>query len=162
FLELTGNSYLWVVPSKRSRLDGTYQPCELMVIPAHWVRPVMGPAGVDYYEAYPYPGAGGMLRFPCEEIIHLRYKSPVHKIDGWSPQQAGSEWIDLEESVSRSRFWTFKNGAFPQGSLELGEGYEDPDDADLERIYAKFTARYQGESKAGLPLVLPPGAKYNA
>lgn len=154
FLELTGNGYLWLVP------NGFGLPCELWVMPSHWVWPRLGPAGVAYYEIRPFLGTG-TLRFPPEEIIHLRYKSPAHKIDGWGPQQAGAEWIDAGESVNTSRFWQFKNGCYPIGNLELGEGYADPDDAELERIYAKFFARVQGEQNHGVPIITPPGAKYN-
>lgn len=153
FLELTGNGYLWVVPNRAGL------PQELWVIPSHWVWPRLGPAGIKFYEVRPFIGPG-TLHFPPEEIIHLRWKSPIHKIDGWSAQQAGSEWIDAAESVDRSRFYQFKNGCFPIGNLELGEQYNDPDDQDLERIYAKFFARIQGEQNYGRPIITPPGAKY--
>lgn len=155
FLELTGNSYLWVVPNRLGL------PCELWVIPAHWVYPRVGKGTlVDHYEIRPWPGPAGW-RIPADEIIHYRWKSPVHKIDGYGAQEAIAEWIDAGESVDRSRFFQFKNGCFPMGSLELSEQYHDPDDADIDRIYAKFFARLQGEGNYGRPIVTPPGAKYN-
>ena len=153
---LTGNSYLWVVPNRLGL------PCELWVIPAHWVFPRVGKRElVEWYEVRPWAGPG-VLRFPPEEIIHFRTKNPIHKIDGWSKQAAIAEWIDSAESVDRSRFFQFKNGCFPVGAVELGENYNDPSDQDLERLYAKFFARIQGESNAGKPIIMPPGAKYNA
>lgn len=153
FLELTGNGYLWLVP------NGFGLPAEIWVIPSHWVWNRMGPGGVKWYEVRPFLGPG-FFKFPPEEIIHVKYPSPIHPIDGWSPQQAGSEWIDAAESVDRSRFFQFRNGCFPIGNLELGAEYNDPDDADLERIYAKFFSRIQGEQNYGRPIITPPGAKY--
>ena len=153
YLELTGNGYLWGIP------NAVGLPVELWVVPSHWVWPRLTEKGIEHYEIRPFTGPGTWY-IPTHEIIHIRYKSPLHKIDGYSPQQAGSEWIDAAESVDRSRFYQFKNGAFPMGSVELGENYHDPDDQELERIYAKFFARLQGETNYGRPMILPPGAKY--
>ncbi len=160
FLEMTGNSYLWAVPSNLGVLDGTFKAASLWVLPAHWVWPRVGRDRlIEYYEVRPWIGPG-ILRFPPEDVIHLRFKSPIHKIDGYSPQTAGAEWIDTGEAVNRSRFFQFKNGCFPIGNLKLGEGYADPDDEELERIYAKFFARFQGEQNYGKPIITPPGAEY--
>lgn len=154
FLELTGNSYLWVVPNRMGL------PCELWVIPAQWVWPHAGTNElVDYYEVRPMIGTAP-LKIPPRDMIHFRWKNPLHKLDGHSSQQAISEWIDAAESVNTSRFFQFKNGCMATGSIELGENYNDPDDAELDRIYAKFFARLQGEQNVGRPIIMPPGAKY--
>lgn len=157
FLKLTGNSYLWMVPNRIG------MPVELWVLPSHWVWPVSDGSGrlVDRYKIVPWPGRMTM-EIPAEEVIHFRFKNPMHKVDGYSPLMAGSETIDTYESVQRSRFWSFKNGCFVTGALELGENYNDPSDASLERIYAKFFARFQGEWNYGKPIITPPGAKYTA
>ncbi len=160
FLELTGNAYLWAVPTQLGVLDRSYKACELWVLPSHWVWPRVGKDKlIEYYEVRPWIGPG-MLRFPAEDVIHLRFKSPIHKIDGYSPQTAGAEWIDTSESVNRSRFFQFKNGSFPLGSIKLGDRYADIDDEDLERLYAKLFGRFQGESNYGRAMILPPDAEY--
>lgn len=162
FLKLCGEAFLWVVPSKLPGRDGRGLPCELWVIPSHWVRPKIERGQLPaHYEIYPWLGGGGSFKMPADEIIHLRYKNPIHKFMGLSPQTAGSEWIDVSESIDISRFWSFKNGCFPLGALELAEGYDEPDDAELERLYAKFFSRIRGESRFGSPIITPPGAKYN-
>ncbi len=153
FLELCGIAFVWCVP------NGAGLPCQLWVIPSHWVWRRPGAAGPRYYEIRPLVG-GGTWKLPADEVIELKYKSPVSKLDGASSQMAGAEWIDAGESIDRSRFFQFKNGCFPSGAVELGDGYNDPDDADLERIYAKFFARLQGENNTGRPIITPPGAKY--
>ena len=153
YLELTGNGYLWAIP------NAIGLPLELWVVPSHWVWPRITSRGIEHYEIRPLTGAGTWF-IPPHEIIHVKYKSPLHKLDGHSPQQAGSEWIDAGESIDRSRFYQFKNGAFPLGAVELDQSFADPDDAEMERLYAKFFARLQGEHNYGRPVILPPGAKY--
>ena len=159
FLELTGVAYLWCPPTEYGLRSGLMTPAELWVVPSHWVFPRFGQSGVEEYHVVPVPG-GQYFHLPAAEVICLRFKSPRHKIDGWSPQQAGSEWIDAAESVDVSRFHQFKNGAFPLGAVELGEQYVDPSDDEMDRIYAKFFARLQGEHNYGKPIITPPGAKY--
>lgn len=154
FLELTGNSYLWKIPNRLGF------PVEAFVLPAHWVWPRVGTnEWVQYYEIRPWVGPG-VFHLPPDEVIHFRYPSPIHKLDGWSKQTAGAEWIDVAESVDRCRYYQFKNGCFPMGWLELGTDY-DPTDQDIERIYAKFFNRAQGEWNYGRPIITPPGSKYN-
>lgn len=160
FLKLTGKAYLWTVPSELGVRTGRNTPMELWVIPSHWVRPVFENGVLVRYEIRPLTGVG-VLNFPPEEVIPFRFKSPLDKFDGWSPLQAGGEWVDASDSVDLSRFFSFKNGCFPMGSLELSPEYNDPDDSDIERIYSRIFSRLQGETKYGLPLILPPGAKYN-
>ncbi len=161
FLELTGNSYPWAVPSEYGRLTGRGEPAELWVVPSHWLRPILANGRLpDHYLVLPLTSPGG-LKLPPEEVIHARWKSPVHKIDGYSAQRAVAEEIDSYESTQQARYWQFHNGAFPAGSIELGENYGDPDDQEMERIYAKFFARLQGTNNYGRPVILPPGAKYS-
>lgn len=158
FLELTGNAYLWCPPNAAG------YPCEFWVIPSHWVRPQPGKGRlIDYYMVTPLlaPGGGLTINIPPDEIIHFKWKSPVHKVDGYAAAIAGSEWIDSGESIDRARFFMMKNGCFALGALELGAEYVDPSDQDINRIYAKFLNRIQGEHRFGMPLILPPGAKYN-
>jgi hypothetical protein len=160
FLCLTGIAYLWVFPNERTGL-----PDEMIVVPSQWVY---GPwvdknsdAGISYYEIRPIIGSG-VLRVPHDQIVVFKEKSPLNKLFGWSPAMACSEWIDSLESVMMARFMMMKNGSFPVGALELDENFHDPDDAMIDRITAKFLRKTQGEMRFGAPLILPPGAHYNA
>lgn len=160
FLELTGNAYLWVAPSAwGNRPGGRGEAGELMVLPSHWVRPKWGKNGLEYYELWPYL-SGSLLRFPPSEVIHFKRKSPIQKIDGFSTLEAGSELIDAYESVNLCTYFSFKNGCFPVGHMELSPAYGDLDDADLEREYAKLFSRFQGETRYGLPLITSAGVKF--
>lgn len=167
FQELTGVSYTWAIPNAQG------VPCELWCIPSHWVWPRAGgnrevsPAHphagelIEYYEVRPWGGTTGanFIRFPPNEIIMERWKSPIDKINGYAKLTAGAQWVDTEESITRSRWSQFINQAMPGLHLELGSGYEDPDDNEIARIEAKFMARFQGEANFGRPIITPPGAK---
>lgn len=167
FLELTGVTYMWCVP------NGWGVPCEMYVLPSHWVWPRTGGRQyvsqdnphadelIQYYEVRPWGGMGsaGMIRIPPNEIIMERWKSPINKIDGYSPLAAAAQWIDTEESISKSRWSQFQNQARPEFWVALGEGYEDPSDDTIARIEAKFMQKYQGEFNYGKPIISPPGAK---
>ncbi len=167
FCQLCGVGYLWMPPNKAGF------PCELWVIPSHWVWPRTGAGDlvdttnpwsdqwISYYEIRPYGGmsSAGMVRFPPSEVLQFTWKNPQNKVSGYSKLWAGSEWIDTEESISKSRWAQFINQARPEFHIELGEGYNDPDDDRLRRIEAKFMSRYQGEQNYGKPIFTPPGSK---
>ena len=157
FLRPTGDGYLWAVPDRSGR------PCELWVIPSHWVQgPRLDKTGIWYYPVVPVVGGGaGMWSFPADEIIHFHYKNPRNKLTGLSPLNATSEWTDIQDSINFSQYAAFKNGCFPTGVLELDPKMQDPGQPELERIYAKFFSRIQGESRFGRPIVLAPGMKFN-
>lgn len=166
---LCGVSYEWLVPNDYG------VPCERWCIPSHWVWPRTGSRQyvspedphadelIDYYEIRPWGGMGsaGMLKFPADEVIMRLRKSPVNKIDGYSPMAAMAQWIDLDESISKSRWAQMINQARPELHIELGPGYEDPNDDQIARIEAKLAAKFQGEYNYAKPFVTPPGAKLN-
>ncbi len=167
FEELTGVSYEWLV-SNNWKI-----PCERWCMPSHWVWPRTGGGRyvspdnphadelIQYYEIRPWGGMGsaGILRLPPDEVIMTRWKSPINKIDGYSKLAAIAQWIDAEESISKSRWSQFMNQARPELWVELGPGYEDPNDDRISRIEAKFAAKLQGEYNYGKPIITPPGAK---
>lgn len=154
FLILTGNAYWWVVPD---RAFG--RPMEIWCIPSHWVQgPELGPAGEKLYRIMPFMGRGGFT-IPADEIVHFAFPNPLSPIDGQSPIQAISPWIDISESIDNSRYWTFKKGNQATGAIELGPTY-DPDKMDIDEIGEQFLARYgSGEATAGSLVVMPPDAK---
>jgi 2'-5' RNA ligase/phage portal protein BeeE len=167
FDELCGVDYIWMVPNDFG------VPCELWVIPSHWVWPKTGGGQyvdvynphadelIQYYEVRPWGGMGsaGILYLPPDQVLCTRWKSPINKIDGYSKLAAGARWIDSEESITNSRWSQFQNVARPEFWVELGPGYEDPDDDRISRIEAKFASKIQGEFNYGKPVITPPGAK---
>jgi phage portal protein BeeE len=167
FLHLAGSAFIWLVPGKDGResdgsLKPNFRPVEMWIIPSHWMWPrSYGKKNIDWYEMRPFEVgyATGPIRFEPEEIIYIRDPNPQSKLSPYSPLAAGAEWIDTEESIETSRYFSFKNGAWPGIGIELGEQYDDPDDAVLDRMQAKFMARLQGEMNVDKPFIVPPGAK---
>lgn len=165
FEDLTGVSYLWMVPNAYG------MPDELWVLPSHWVWPRTGGGKyvrpdnendthlISHYEIRPWGGMGsaGTKFIPANEVVMTRWKSPVNKLDGYSKLGAIAQWIDSEESISRSRWAQFMNEARPEFWVKLPPGYEDPDDDRVKRIEAKIYAKLQGELNYGKPLVTGPG-----
>ena len=154
FLELTGNCYWWVVNNRMG------VPSEVWVLPSHWVWPMSGNGKlVDYYQVRPYgsPGAARMINFPANEIVAIKYKNPLSKIDGHSPLSAAAEWIDSAESVDSTRWHSFKNGVWPGLVMMLDKDMEDPPQSYIDNLYARLDARSRGETNYDRPLVLPPG-----
>lgn len=154
FLLLTGNCYWWVPP------NAVGLPAAIWVLPAHWVWAHHNKQGhIDRYELRPVEGNYVRAYLPAEDVIHFRRKSPVSKIDGYSPQSAAAQWVDCEESISRSQWFSFRNGIFPGVSVEFDPQVKLPDEDDLDRIEARLMARYGGEWNNNRPILVPPGAK---
>jgi HK97 family phage portal protein len=156
FLCLTGNGYLWT-PFNQAGL-----PSELWVLPSHWVRAVPGKDRlVEGYWLLPYGGAGGPgdAMLPAEEVIHFKEKNPLHKVDGYSPLTAGAEIIDVSEAINTSRWSHFERGMQPGLHIELSEDEANPDDAEMDRIYAKYRARFEGRDAHGRPIITRAGTK---
>lgn len=177
FQFLCGVAYDWAVPHGWSR-ESPYgsgpfadYPRELWCIPSHWVWPMTANGEhvspnhpnadrlIEYYQIWPYGsrgGAGGM-KIPPDQIIRYAFKSPVNKVGAYAKTILGRNWIDADDSIAKSQMAQMSNGAFPSFWLELGEGFEDPTDDQIERVEAKFSQRYMGEYAMGRPIIAPPG-----
>ncbi len=154
YMDLTGNGYLWLVPNRLGK------PVQIWVLPSQWVvGPRLHKEGIWYYEVRPLVG-GASIKLPPEEVVHFQYDNPLHPLDGWAPTQGGAEWIDVQESVNRRRYWMMKNSVSTQGAVTLDSNFFEPDETDLGRLAAKLFDRYQGEHRDSLPIILPPGAEY--
>ena len=152
YLLLTGSAYWWL-PQNKAGL-----PESVWVIPSHWVWPQPGKDRVvGSYQLRPVEGSYTGVTIPAEDVVHFRKKSPVSKVDGYSPQSAVSRWVDAAESVDMTRWHVFRNGPMPQLKVEFAE--LNPSDALLDRIEARIAARYGGEHNAGRPMLVPAGAK---
>lgn len=168
FLILTGSAYWWLPR------DGWNLPGEIWVLPSHWVWPVVAAEVKDRdkldwyedtglvseYEIRPVYGGYGMYRFPAGDIVHLRWKNPISKLDGYAPLTGGSRWVDQAEMIDGAQWESFRSGPFPGGTLELPQDMDDPAQEDIDRIQAKFSNKFQGYEKAGRVIVLKSGMKY--
>lgn len=153
---LTGSAYWWM-PSNSLGL-----PAAIWVVPSHWMWPIVGVDKlIEGYEIRPIEGNYFRKFLPMEEVVVFREKSPISKIDGYSPLTAGAQWGDTIEMINRSRWHSYKNGTFPTVAIQFDGKYQDPSDEDLARIESKFMARYSGETRSNRPMFLPPGVSVN-
>lgn len=166
WLELTGSAYIWDVRDQLGR------PCELWPIPSHWVREVPGQRQlIDGYDVWPasgyvptdmgmgfFPGViGGRARFGFNEVIAVRYPSPISHIDGYSPMQAIGKWVDVANNMDDSRVQTFANGAFPGVVIEMDPMAGELSPEEGERFKAKILAEWTGVRHTKRPIVLSKG-----
>lgn len=163
FYKVCGIAYIWARPSGIV-LDGVPLIQDLWVLPTQWVVPVSGNGRpIDHYQIRPYgmSGGGGSLEIPAEDMIVFKDPSPLFPLDGMSGLQAGSEWVDIAESQHSAEWNSFKNGAFPGTHIKLPPGV-DPDDAEMDRLYAKFLSRFAGEANTSAPILTQAGYEIDA
>ena len=169
YLELHGETYIWVVRDRIGR------PTELWVLPTHWVIPRPDPEGkelIGFYEVRPmsgmvaneqglgwFPGGAGKIEIPAKDMIPIWYPSPTNFLGGQSPVAAISEWIDCSENIDKSRVSQFQNAAFPGVVVEIDKEIANPDVATIDRLKAEIEARYVGVRRTGKPMVMGPGMK---
>lgn len=167
YLRLCGECYIWVIPNKLGL------PCEMWVIPSHWVWPIAGEYElVKDYEVRPtagwvpaeqggfawFPGAIGVSKIRGDQVIAVKYPNPMTPILGYSPLQAGARWVDCTDNVDRSRVNVFKNDAFPGVVLEIDKDFRAPDDdGQLESLKQTLVNRWTDVRNRGVPVVLGPG-----
>jgi phage portal protein BeeE len=163
---LTGKFYWWVIPNSIATANSPQgMPAELWVIPTQWVEPIYHPQTGELlrYDVTPDGNRARRWEIPPEQIVSGKFKSPKSKVDGWSALLAGAMWIDNVESIESSKWHSFKNGPNPSMLLEFdGEKYNDPSGDIVERIKEKFLARAAGVTRAGEPLLIPPGVTSKA
>lgn len=153
YWELTGITYWWLPKTNAG------QPAEIWVLPSHWVTPIGGRDDiVDFYRVTPYEGSFHVCDIPAEDIIAIKHPSPYSFVDGFSPLDGGTTWIDQAESADSSRWYQLANAHNAGMVLEL-DGELEPSTEDLDAAYAMLDQRMRGPSKNRLPLVLPPGWK---
>lgn len=176
YMRLIGSAYIWIVPNRSG------MPCQLWVIPSHWVREFATDANgkpteklVGSYEIRPMsgygygdftanftgggwmPGMGGVKRVDESEIIKIAYPNPLSLVDGLSPVAACGSWLDVSSAIDNSRVQAFYNGAFPGVILQLDKEVSAPDKSQLDRIYERFAEKVSGVRNSRKPYVLAPG-----
>ena len=156
FYLLTGELYWWVMRNEYG------VPVEIWVIPSHWiVRIACAGDGTpqEYLVQSPW---GAMQRIPYDDVLPFHDLSPLNRYEGMSIGQMISEWIDAYETMLRSRLAQNLNGGIPAFHVSLSDEYVDPDEAMLNRYYAKWFARFQGPDNAGKPVITGPGVDVKA
>ncbi len=159
FLNLTGRFYWWAIPNGlRSALPGINLPAQLWVIPTQWVSEFRTKSGqMRFYRVVPDGDMGRKEDIPPQDVIKGKWTSPMSKTMGHSPLSAAPMWVDNVESIEKSRWHSFRNGANPDWLVMLNESYAHPTEEVIDKIKQKFLQRSSGTHRAGEPIVVPPG-----
>ena len=151
FFELTGEAYIWVVPSSvRSKNAPNGIPIQLWIIPTQWVEILFEKSGrLKAYRITPNNDSRKRKDIDPDEIIPILKKNPTNKHRGYSPSTAGGPWIDANTSIEKSRVHTFDNSITPSVWLKITKdsGINPKDDAILDRIKSRWIQRASGISK---------------
>lgn len=157
--ELTGIAYVWKVR------NGMGLPCELWVIPSHWVRPFADPDRqklIHHYEIRPFGIGASACKFdiPADDMITIPYPNPMAPYtDGYSPFAAIAQWQDTAEAVDASRFFQFRNGPHSTLVAKIDKEIHDPDQAQMDKFHEQVAEKYAGVKNTGKVLIPPPGVE---
>lgn len=149
FLYLTGCVYWWIVP------DLTGKPVEMWVIPSHWVTDEVFDKSGRLSHIVVRNGSSE-IEVPANEVIKYQFKSPISKLDGFSPLMAAPQWIDNMASIAKSQYYAFERGINPDMIVQLGQMFANPDANALRRLKEKWISRIEGVQASGEPLFFPP------
>lgn len=152
--ELTGESFIWVVPNAA----GT--PVEMWVIPSQWVTPRCdGISGkmVDYFEVRAVNGP--VEYFAPEDIIWSKNDSPFHPLYVSSRVQNASTTIDAYEMTETARYTGLENGTMAGGAFKFPPDVQTSQDI-IDRLEARLLAKNGGPTNFLRPLILEGGLEW--
>lgn len=163
-LELTGRCYVWKLPGQVSG-----RTVERYVIPTAMLSPKPPAPGLPRGGYYLNPALAsrysgdkdGFIEglsaislalgkvIPAEQMQVIGWPHPLVKDDGYSPMSACALWTDLAELIDKARWGHLKRGPDPSVGVILSDDVEIENEAQLDRLVAKFEAKWGGADKAG-------------
>jgi HK97 family phage portal protein len=143
-LELTGNSYWYLMPGDEP---------ELWPIPSPWVS--IMPDARRFIREYRVSVPGLPTEaFDPDSIIHLKYPNPLDPHYGLSPLQAVALSVDANRELLTARYQTFRAGPRPGMVLQTDQMLSEPT---LRRLEETVRERFAGRENWHRPLVLEQG-----
>jgi len=149
FLELTGNSYWYVVRNK----VGT--PAQIWTLPAQNVRIV--PSAEKFIAGYVYIKGAQKIPFDTEEIVHFKFSNPNNMHYGLGPLWAIYSAYQFQVSTRQFETSLMNNQGRPEGILTYPE---ELDETEFKRIRHEWQQNYGGVNKVGRVLILSGGVDY--
>lgn len=149
-LSLSGDSYILKV-----RGENTDEVQELYNLRPDKMRVVSGTN--ELVDRYEFTHTSGITKFQPEDIIHIRYPSPLSRLVGTSPIEAASDRVETEEQATEYQKNMFKNNARPDFILESEQQLQEKQKENLKRSWNKAN---QGAKNAGAMAVLEGGLSY--
>ena len=113
YLQMIGNSYWYLIPSKMPSLaiQGRYLPKEIWPILSQYMHPV--PDANKFISGYKIEIQGKKKTYSPSEIIHFKHFNPKSMIEGMGPLEAAAYAVDIDEQKKKYTFSFFKNSAIP-------------------------------------------------
>jgi len=119
FLELTGNSYWYLIPSNMRGENGRYIPSGIWVLPANRVTIVPSKKTfIDHFELR-QSGFGNPTKYEPEEIVHFRFPNPNDILYGMGPLQGAANAVDVNQYIKDYEIGLFKNQARPDFVIKM-------------------------------------------
>ena len=154
FLELTGNSYWYLVPSNLRGQNGQYLPSEVWVLPSQRVKIVPSVTEfIDHFELR-RQGFGEPVRYKPEEIIHFRFPNPNDILYGIGPLQGAANAVDVNQYIRDYEVNLFRNQARPDFVIKAEKGMDGPA---RDRFMQMWRDTYRGTKSVGKFGVLEGG-----
>ena len=120
-MDLTGMALTWMVPNKLETPMELYPVPTALAIPQttineeypkgyYRIQPLY-PYGP--FSSYPSPATSVGAPIPAQWMLRFKYPHPLLRYDGFSPQTAMRQNVDLFESMDRSRWYSMKRSVNP-------------------------------------------------
>ena len=148
-LSLTGNAFI------RKIRDNAGNVRELWPMHPHLVGIV--PDAKTFIGGYTYKVDGVKYSLPIEDVIHLLYIDPADDYFGISPLVAAARRIDADTELGKFTKQLLLNMAVTSGCFVTEKKLNPEERAIMED---KMASRYVGAVRAGLPMVLSHGMKW--
>ncbi len=149
--KLTGDSFILKVRNKQGKV------VELWNIRPDLVTIITDP--VNYIKEYRIMKMDGKQDFvPVEDIIHIKYPSPLDSYLGLSPLSGVKARVEIEEHASNYQRSSFVNNADPSAIIEMADSLTSQQARELEE---KWNAKHRGTGRNSRLGILWGGAKYH-
>jgi len=148
-LALTGNAFIRKVRDQSGRVQ------QLWVMQPHLVKII--PSATTFISHYIYTVDGAEYVLPVEDVVHLLYIDPADDYYGISPLVAAARRIDADSELAKFTKQLLLNMAVTSGCFVTEKKLNPEERAIMED---KMASRYVGAIRAGLPMVLSHGMKW--
>jgi len=148
-LSLTGNAFVRKIRNQA----GVVQ--ELWPMQPHLVGVI--PDAELYIRGYTYKVDGTEYPVPVEDVIHILYIDPADDYYGIAPLVAAAKRIDADSELGKFTKQLLLNMAVTSGCFVTEKKLNPEERAIMED---KMASRYVGAVRAGLPMVLSHGMKW--
>ncbi len=149
--ELAGETFILMVGNGA-------KPDELWTLRPDYMKPVASEK--NWLDGWWYEVSGHKVFLPHEDVIQLKFPSPISEFRGVGPIAAIHEDIAAENDASKFNSNSFKNGAQPGGIIQMREGAQELDDAQFRTFTERWRQQHQGVSNANRIAVLESGMEW--